>query len=191
MAVRRVVTGKTAAGKSVVVSDGPSPREVALKHTPGFVSAPLWHEPAVPRLRSDQDPVSEARSFLPALGGVTFMVITFPPDSVMMDPAFRPDLAGPEHAAAAPGIAETFEMDNPGMHTTPTMDFVIVQDGEIWLELDDGEITHLMRGDTVVQIGARHAWRNKGDKPATIAVVLVGAGAAESLEAQAPVQVAE
>lgn len=188
MATRRVVTGKTATGRSVVVSDGPSSREVALQHVPGFICAPLWHEPAVPQLRCDRDPVCEARSFLPPLGGVTFMVITFPPDSVMMDPSFRPDLAGPEHAAASPGIAETFERDNPGMHTTPTMDFIIVQDGEIWLELDDGEITHLKKGDTVVQIGARHAWRNKGDKPATIAVVLVGANAPDSLEAQTSVQ---
>ena len=33
--------------------------------------------------------------------------------------------------------------------------------GAIWLELDDGKIVHLKRGDVVVQNGTRHAWRNK------------------------------
>jgi len=48
--------------------------------------------------------------------------------------------------------------------------------GEIWLELD-AEGVHLREGDCVVQNGTRHAWRNKGDRPCTMAVVLVGAGA--------------
>ena len=51
----------------------------------------------------------------------------------------------------------------PGMHTTATIDFEVVLDGEIWLELDDGVEVHLRAGDTVVQNGTRHAWRNHGD----------------------------
>jgi mannose-6-phosphate isomerase-like protein (cupin superfamily) len=178
MSVRRVVTAKNAGGKSVVVSDGTSPRQMALKHTPGFVSAPIWM--AKPSLPADgKDPMSiPDSSLLPGPGGSTFLIVTFPPDRVMMSPEFNPALAGPEHAAAAPGIAETFEMDNPGMHTTPTVDYVCVIDGEIVLELDDGVTVQLKQGDTVVQQGARHAWRNPGDKPATLAFVLLGASAA-------------
>jgi hypothetical protein len=177
MGFRRVVTAKNAAGKSVVVSDGASPREMALKHTPGFISAPIWMSAATPALPADgKDPMAVAGpSLLPAAGGSTFIVVTFPPDSVMMSPDFRPDLAGPEHGAAAPGIAETFEMDNPGMHTTPTVDYACVVSGEIWLELDDGMLVQLKHGDCVVQHGARHGWRNRGDKPATVAFVLMGA----------------
>ena len=70
-----------------------------------------------------------AAACCPGPGGSTFLVVTFPPDSVMMSPEFDPALAGPEHVAAAPGIAETFEMDNPGMHTTPTVDYACVIDG--------------------------------------------------------------
>ncbi|MGP4753730.1 cupin domain-containing protein [Agrobacterium pusense] len=103
------------------------------------------------------------------------MLITFPPDAVFMSPDFKPELAGPEHAKAAPGIAETFEMENPGMHKTPTLDYGVVLDGRITLELDDGASVDLKPGDTFVQHGARHAWRNPNDKPATIAVVLLGA----------------
>lgn len=177
MTFRRVVTAKNAAGKSVVVSDGASPREMSLEHTPGFVSAPIWTSASVPTLPYDgKDPMASDGTLLQPAGGSTFLIVTFPPDAVMMAPEFRPDLAGPEHAAAAPGIAETFEMDNPGMHTTPTMDYGIVLSGKVTLELDDGVTVTLGAGDSVVQHGARHAWRNPNDEPATVAFVLIGAG---------------
>jgi len=179
MTVRRVVTGKNASGKSVVMSDGPSPREMALKHTPGFNTAPIWMSAGTPPLAATtSDPMAVAgASLLPRAGGSTFIVVTFPPDSVMTSPDFDPAKAGPEHLVATPGIADHFEMDNPGMHTTPTVDYAIVLDGEIWLELDDGETVHLKPRDTVVQQAARHGWRNKGNKPATLAFVLLGAQA--------------
>ncbi|UIJ83272.1 cupin domain-containing protein [Rhizobium leguminosarum] len=176
MTVRRVVLGENSAGKAVVISDGASPRETAFQHIPGFVSAPMWTTPDVPsRSRSDTDPMATGGTLLQPPGGSTFMVITFPPDAVFMSPDFKPELAGPEHAKAIPGIAETFEMENPGMHKTPTLDYGVVLDGRISLELDGGVIVNLERGDTFVQHGARHAWRNPNDKPATIAVVLLGA----------------
>ncbi|PCK81746.1 cupin domain-containing protein [Rhizobium sophoriradicis] len=177
MTFRRVVTAKNTSGKSVVVSDGASPREMALKHTPGFVSAPIWTVATPPSLPFDgKDPMDGDGTLLhPAAGSSTFIIITFPPDSVMMSPDFRPELAGPEHAVAAPGIVEHFEMDNPGMHTTPTLDYGVVISGTITLELDDGVAVELKSGDSFVQHGARHAWRNPSSQPATIAVVLVGA----------------
>ncbi|MBR0706243.1 cupin domain-containing protein [Bradyrhizobium liaoningense] len=178
MSVRRVVTAKNTAGKSVVVSDGPSPRETIFTHTPGFAAAPIWMNAAMPSLSAGHDPMSvPGTSLLPGPGGTTFIVVTFPPDSVMMSPDFDPAKAGAEHLSATPGIAETFEPDHPGMHTTPTVDYAVVLDGEIWLELDDGATVHLKQRDTVVQQGARHGWRNKGDRPATLAFVLVGAAA--------------
>lgn len=179
MSFRRVVTGKNAGGKSVVMSDGASPREMALKHTPGFVSAPIWMIAGTPSLPAEgKDPMSvPGGSLLPGPGGSSFMIVTFPPDSVMISAEFDPAKAGPEHLVAAPGIAETFEMDNPGMHTTSTVDYACVVDGEIVLELDDGVTVQLKRGDTVVQQGARHAWRNPSSKPATLAFVLLGAAA--------------
>ena len=174
---RRIVTVRNSAGKSVISSDGPSPREQAREHTPGFVSAPLWKTPAIASLpAADQDPMSmPGSSLIPGEGGSTFMIVTFPPDSVMMSPNFDPAKAGAEHLAAIPGIAETFEPENPGIHTTPTLDYGVVLDGEIWLELDDGATVHLKQHDAVVQQGTRHGWRNKGAKPATLAFVLLGA----------------
>ncbi len=77
---------------------------------------------------------------------------------------------------AVPGLAELFEPDNPGMHTTPTVDYGVVLEGEIVLDLDAGETTLLRPGDVVVQNGTRHAWRNPGTRPATVFFVLIGTG---------------
>jgi quercetin dioxygenase-like cupin family protein len=67
------------------------------------------------------------------------------------------------------------EPDNPGMHFTDTVDYVIVLDGEVWLEVDGGKDVLLKKHDVVIQNGTRHAWRNKSDRNVTIAAVLVGA----------------
>lgn len=177
MNIRRIVTGKNAAGKSVFISDGASPREMALRHTPGFVSSPQWKVDGTPDLakRDGVDPMASEGTMLASVGGSVFWMITFPPDSVMMSPDWKPELAGPEHVKAAPGIAECFEMDSPGMHQTPTVDYVTVVKGRLVLELDDGKTVELKQGDTVVQQGARHAWRNPFDEPVTISVVMLGA----------------
>ena len=74
-----------------------------------------------------------------------------------------------------PGLRDHLEPDAPGMHTTATIDFEIVLEGEVWLELDDGAEVRLQPGDAVVQNGTRHAWRNKGDVPARLVAFLVGA----------------
>jgi len=173
---RRIVAAKTAAGKSVVVSDGPSPREHAFKHIPGLVLAPLWIVKDVPALPYDgKDPMQEQGTLVQGPGGATFQIVTFPPDSVMMAPDFNPQLAHEENLKVATGIADRFEEGNPGMHTTPTVDFGVVLKGRVLLELDDNATTELNEGDTYVLHGARHAWRNPTSEPVTLAVVMMGA----------------
>jgi hypothetical protein len=121
------------------------------------------------------DPTQDVTSFIPEPGETRFMIVTFPPDSVMMNESFDPVAAGQEYMENLPCLAEKFELDNPGMHRTDSVDYDILLDGELWLELDDGKEVHLKPYDAVIQNGTRHAWRNKSDKPATIAFVLIGA----------------
>jgi uncharacterized cupin superfamily protein len=68
------------------------------------------------------------------------------------------------------------EADQYGMHRAPTVDLICILSGEISLALD-AEQVHLREGDCVVQNGTRYAWRNKSDRPCTMAVVLIGVGA--------------
>ena len=176
MQVRRVVTGIGPEGRSGVISDAPAPRSAVYQSVPGFTSALLWSTPAGAAVgRGTPKDDSPQVSFVPGPGETRLMFVTFPPDSVMMRPEFDGAAFGGEFARLAPGLAETFEMDHPGMHTTNSIDYDVVLDGEIVLELDDGKEVTLRRHDVAVQHGGRHAWRNRSDKPAMMLFVLVGA----------------
>lgn len=143
---------------------------------PGFDTALLWGTGAAPSVPWDGRNVADgARSVLPDIGETRLMKVTFPPDSVMMSPDFDPAAAGAEYMSRLPGLAERFESESPGMHTTDSVDYGILLEGEISLELDDGKTIAVKAGDVVVQNGTRHAWRNPGTKPATLIFVLIGA----------------
>lgn len=176
MHIRRIVTGRDPAGKSVFASDAAAPRTTEFKHVPGFVTSLLWETaPGASLPGTAGDPAVSARSWTPEPGGTNLMFITFPPDAVMMSPGFDPAAAGAEYMQVLPGLAEKFEMDSPGMHTTDSVDYGVLIEGEMHLELDDGATKKLAPRDVVIQNGTRHAWRNKSDKPATMLFMLVGA----------------
>ena len=174
MHVRRVVTEHSSQGVASFAQDGPVPRTDIFRTVPGLVSRMIWSTSASTALPfNGTDPTPLVTCFVPEPGETCFLVLTFPPDAVFMSPDFDGSAAMAENLAVSPGLAERFEPD--GKHQTPTVDYGIVLDGEIWMELDDGNETCLGQFDAFVQNGTRHAWRNKSDKPATIAVVLVGA----------------
>ncbi|MFJ8112020.1 cupin domain-containing protein [Streptomyces sp. NPDC096132] len=171
---RRVVTA-VRDGRSVFASDGPVPNVHHYASIPGMTTSVVYATAAPPPLPQDEGETAPPRLRIPPAPGETrLMIVTFPPDSVMMSPEFDPAAADAEQREFIPGLAERFEADAPGMHRTDTVDYDLVLDGEIWLELDDGATTHLRRGDIAVQCGTRHAWRNKGDRPATMCFVLIG-----------------
>jgi hypothetical protein len=72
--------------------------------------------------------------------------------------------------AVAPAFMPGLEFD-----TNVTIDFEYVVSGRVVLELDDGASVELGPGDTVVQNGTRHAWRDPFDETATLVVVPIGA----------------
>jgi mannose-6-phosphate isomerase-like protein (cupin superfamily) len=173
MSVRRVVTG-TVGGRATVVSDGTPPRTDHITAVPGFISSLVWATEAT--APSDhQDPTAAVTSFVPDPGATRIIHLTLPPDSVYASPEFDPELSVQQQLAASPGLAELFEPDAPGFHTTPTTDIGVVISGRIVLELDDGTTSELAAGDVVVQNGTRHAWRNPSDEPARMLFVLIGA----------------
>ena len=59
-------------------------------------------------------------------------------------------------------------------HRTDSIDYAIVLDGEIDMELDD-ETVHVTAGDVLVQRGTIHNWVNRGPNPCTICFVLIAA----------------
>lgn len=49
---------------------------------------------------------------------------------------------------------------SPLMHRTQSLDYGIVLEGEIYMDLDSGETYHLKKGDIAIQRGTKHAWRS-------------------------------
>ncbi len=167
MASKRVVTGTNAAGKSWFVHRGPTPGRLDLGVA---VDEEMWvDDPARPDPEAARDPATaEKFSLEPPLGGSRLRLFTFMPAST------EPEKVAAALEAAAPRFdtGGVMEEDDPGMHTTRTIDYGIVVSGEIDLELDTGEV-HLCAGDVVVQRGTRHAWRNRSTQPCTMAFVLI------------------
>jgi quercetin dioxygenase-like cupin family protein len=56
---------------------------------------------------------------------------------------------------------------------TPTIDYAIVLEGELYAVMDEDEVL-LRQGDVIVQPATRHSWSVRTEGPATIAVVMVG-----------------
>lgn len=174
-AIRRVVIANKN-NRPTVVNDT---RTVGtFEHLPGFANTLIWCTPSTPLVGETvhvKDPVHPTVNFLPEIGGTSFMIVTFPPDATMADPAFNGLAFGEEVSRKVPGLAQTFEQEDPVMHTTDTVDYGVVLDGEIWLDLGTGEEVHLNKHDIVIQNGCRHGWRNKSHAPVTMLFVLIGA----------------
>lgn len=66
------------------------------------------------------------------------------------------------------------------MHRTQSIDYGIVLEGEMTMELDGGSVTHLKAGDVVVQRGTNHLWHNVSDKPCRMAFILIDAKPVEA-----------
>jgi quercetin dioxygenase-like cupin family protein len=61
------------------------------------------------------------------------------------------------------------------MHRTHSLDYGIVLEGEITMELDSGDTVHLKAGDVVVQRGTNHLWANNSSSMTRIIFILIDA----------------
>jgi len=174
MDVRRVVTGHDADGKAVFVSDE-QVQPVVPDLLPGNQFHRLWGGDATPHFPDDGSRQDDRRYF-PPVGGFRFGLFTIPPDGgAGAPPDLDFDAAMADFEEKLPGLAEHVEPADPGMHTTATIDFEVVLQGSVTLELDDGAKATLEVGDTLVQNGTRHRWSNAGTEPAVLAVFICGA----------------
>jgi mannose-6-phosphate isomerase-like protein (cupin superfamily) len=171
--VRRVVTGQTNDGKSVFVSDV-RVEATTVAIAPGSEFHLMWGADAVPSLPTDGAEPNHPQYF-PTPGGYRFGFFTVPPAGGSFPADFDLEAALAEMEQKLPGMAAHMEPDDPGMHTTDTVDFEVVISGEVVCELDDGAQVTLHPGDTFVQNGTRHRWSNPGNEPAVLFVALIGA----------------
>src|SRR3954447_25751253 len=146
---RRVVTGHTPDGVSVVLTDGPVPVSRELPDD-GVAFHEIWSTEGAPALVTavEDEPTQRELTVPPPPRGTRIRVNEFLPGHL------------DEHGLQSP------------VHRTASVDYGIVLEGEITLILDDSEVT-LGPGDIVVQRGTDHAWANRADRPARVVFVLV------------------
>lgn len=167
--VRRVVTGHDANGKSTLIMDGLATRVIEM--IPGLGLTDLWETDASPASNAgNEDAVDRPVRLEPPKGGNILRIVEFPPDKTWRG---KNDLAGTFEAIGA-GHAQDQGNSDPMMHTTQTIDYIIVLKGEIYAIVDTGE-TLLKAGDIFIQRGTRHSWSVRGDESCIIAAILVSA----------------
>ncbi len=165
-APRRVVTGHDAAGKAVVLYDGPAPN-VKLRQATGLTSTLVWVTDECPAdIAGSGDRAERDIGVAPPPRGSIFRVVDFPPARGAVDNAAMLREMG---LSAARGEAR-----HGLMHRTRSIDYAVVLEGEIDMLLDDSEV-RLKAGDVLVQQGTIHAWVNRGDASCRIAFVLIDA----------------
>lgn len=168
--VRRVVTGHDKDGKSVILMDGHAPNVMEMASMPGLALTDLWETTGAPASNEGSaDAAARPVRLEPPRGGALFRIVEFPPDT-----AWRGKATDAREAfdSIQAGHAPDHSSDDPMMHKTNTVDYIVVLKGEIYAIVDKGE-TLLKQGDVFVQRGTNHSWSVRGTEPCIIAVVLV------------------
>jgi quercetin dioxygenase-like cupin family protein len=146
LAVRRVVTGHDANGKAIVKIDDISPnRPPRDANNTVNETTVVWTSEGFPVNNDGEADEGKRDTGITQANGTVFRVVSFGPG-------------------------------NPDMnHRTDSIDYAVVMSGEIDMELDDGVTVHLKAGDTLVQRGTIHNWKNRGTEPCLIAFILISA----------------
>lgn len=171
--VRRIVTGVNAQGRSCIVEDGVSPAMLTMNGRDGYRNNNLWRTLGADAPVDAADTVHDHLGVLPPPGGTVLRVIDVPPESrdpqerrAQSEAVFKAMFADADHR---PDSAR-----HPGMHTTDTIDYAILLQGELVAIMDEDE-TAMKAGDILIQRGTSHAWANRSDAIARIAFVLTAA----------------
>ncbi|MEU6147536.1 cupin domain-containing protein [Streptomyces sp. NPDC047081] len=144
--IRRIVTGEDPSGKAVVIEDRNN-LDVQSHPDAGVDVLNLWaHEGTPDNSAEYADPASADLPLLPPAGGSVFRILDF---------AANPD-------------------GDAGMHTTPSLDYAYVIEGEIYAVFDDSE-TLMRAGDILIQRGNSHGWINRSTQPCRMLFVLIDA----------------
>ena len=169
--VRRVVTGHDKNGKSMFLTDGPAPNVKEMASMPGLALTDLWVTTGSPAdNRGSADAADRPIVLEPPANGSILRIVEFPPDAAWRNTA---DSKAAFDSIGA-GHAKDGSTSDPMMHTTATVDYLIILKGEIVAIMENGE-TLLRPGDIMIQRGTNHSWSVRGNKPCVLAAILINA----------------
>lgn len=168
--MRRVVTAQTEDGRNVfVVDEEVDPIVVGPEGFDGKGSDAgqrvwqVWGADGVPQL-PDRGEQAYANTLFAPPGGYRLQVCEFPAQGA---PAREPQGTWPPNGTASARVGD-------GLHYTDSVDIMIVLEGEIGLEQDDGATVTLGAGDVLVQNGAAHRW-HRTSVPCRVCMIALGA----------------
>jgi mannose-6-phosphate isomerase-like protein (cupin superfamily) len=147
MTMKRVVAGVNDAGRSYVVS---------IEELDGSNPLTVWdYEPdqVLDSLRAIDSTVAANWIGPQKSGGARWIFAPLKPQAEQGD---NPVMEG---------------IDKDGFHTTRTVDFDIILEGELTIVFDEDRV-QLRKGDFVILQGAKHAWKNESDKTAILLALL-------------------
>lgn len=165
-ALRRVVTGIDAMGRSKVVWDGPAPNSRKMDPANPSLLSDIWVWKECPApLCGDSDDSFMPYEFPCPPGGGHVRTIRSVGKPANYDPA-RDAGAVPLHEPKALPSGRTWDRGGRNayttdMHKTRSIDYAIEIRGSRDLGMDDGRYT-INPGDIVVQVGAWHQWVREG-----------------------------
>ena len=171
------MTGHDETGKSIILSDGPSPHVLENPEQEQRGLTDLWRTTATPASNAGNADAADTQVTLaPPAKGSVFRYFQIRPAAwdadITAEERARRDAANFEKMGATG--AHDSASAQPGMHKTDTADYIILLSGQVTLILDDGEVA-MQPMDVVIQRGTNHAWVNKGDEPAILAGILIDA----------------
>ena len=177
--VRRVVTGHNAAGRSMVLFDGPSRYTLESPLKPGRGLTELWVTESTPASNTGHaDAADRPIRLEPPPNGslLRFFQVAPEAEDTTLSAEERERRAAAAFAGLGASQARVDTTRSPGMHKTKTVDYIILLSGEVTMLLDEGEVD-LKPFDVVIQRGTNHAWVNRGAAPAVLAAILIDAEA--------------
>ncbi|MCO5072998.1 MAG: cupin domain-containing protein [Rhizobiaceae bacterium] len=169
--IRRIVTGHDANGKSVIISNADSTAVYSPDGQPNVGMTDLWVQSEFPASNAgNEDTTTAGVKLSPPKNGSVCRVVEIPPDA-------ERNFAGMHDYFSGMGAGDNLSKEkprHPAFHTTSTLDYIFILQGEIYALVDEGEV--LMRqGDCLIQRGTSHAWSNRSDKPCLLGAVLIDA----------------
>ena len=169
--VRRVVTGHDKDGKSIFIEDSHAPNVMEMASMPGLALTDLWETDGAPADNSgSKDAAARQVRLEPPRNGSILRIVEFPPDAEWRKNVDAKAAFGSIGAAHAKDAAS----GDPMMHTTRTIDYLIILKGEIYAILDREEKL-LKPGDIMIQRGTNHSWSVRGTEPCVLAAILIDA----------------
>lgn len=170
-AMRRVITGEDASGKSIAIVDGPPSGQIGDPNLGGLFE--IWHEAVTGAFdKSDAADRGDAKAILsPAAGKVKVRWFVISPAPEGAPPEMIKKLVRERFADFGADHELTDQDRHPAMHKTETLDIICLISGEASLILDNEE-RRLKPGNIVIQRGTSHGWTAHGG-PALFLAVLI------------------